>query len=156
MENALSGNGRKLEFVVGVSCVAPQNLANWPRNSLWLAGMAASCDRSTGGGSVAQPCRKPTRAASVTALKNAWDKTCTVIVVAQSITASAWSTSRSICLQVRDPATEVELELAGGAKAALTGLGHLLEWCRSLFLEERVEHCGPLAFEASFLLQTLL
>src|SRR6476660_5536110 len=61
------------------------------------------------GGSVAQPCTRPTRAASATALKNACDKA---------------------CLQVGDLATEVELELAGGPKAAFTGFGHLLECCR--------------------------
>src|SRR4029077_14907251 len=42
----------------------------------------------------------------------------------------AKSFSQSACLQVRDPATEVELELAGGPKAAFTGFGHLLECCR--------------------------
>jgi hypothetical protein len=40
------------------------------------------------------------------------------------------SFSQSSCLQVRDLATEVELELAGGPKAAFTGFGHLLERCR--------------------------
>ena len=40
------------------------------------------------------------------------------------------SFSQSTCLQVRDLATEVELELAGGPKAAFTGFGHLLERCR--------------------------
>jgi len=40
------------------------------------------------------------------------------------------SNSQSSCLQVRDLATEVELELAGGPKAAFTGFGHLLERCR--------------------------
>jgi hypothetical protein len=40
------------------------------------------------------------------------------------------SFSQSSCLQVGDLATEVELELAGGPKAAFTGFGHLLECCR--------------------------
>ena len=83
-------------------------------------------------------------AAGVTALKNAWDKTCLMIVVALSCEAtrlagwpknrlsllpaqrsiptlhtenrisSTYPFSQSTCLKVRDLATEVELELAGG------------------------------------------